>query len=256
MAPFHLLETFPPSSKPSVIGTLLIHGFNGGPDDLVDLEIYLQEQGILTTNMLLPGHGEGVQAMWSVGWQDWARAVRAELHRLKERSDLVFLVGHSLGGALALYTAAQETVAGVVTMCTPLHLWYGLSPLVSLLKYVTPVCLTLYADLYDPEARRQYRGDVLRWTPLRTVESALQFLPQVRAVLPKVTAPALILTARHDLVVPVDDGHAIYHLLGSRTKRLRTFHRSAHFLLKDAEREAVFARTAAFILQQAHRTDV
>ncbi len=111
-----------PTNKP-VIGVLLVHGFNGNRNDMVELEAHLQVRGMLTINMLLPGHGMShARDLMLLGWADWAQAVRDELHKLKERSDVVFLVGHSMGGSLALHVAAHEEVAGVVVMCAPISM--------------------------------------------------------------------------------------------------------------------------------------
>jgi len=251
--PSQFLEGASPSCKPSVIGVLLIHGLNGNPGDLAELAAFLQERGMVATTMRLPGHGAHGCEMQPVDWQEWATAVRTEVHRLKERCDLVFVLGHSLGGALALYVAAQEEVTGVVAICPPLQLQPWLQPVVGLLKYVLPVLPTLHADVYDPEALWREAGEFYRWAPTRTVESSLQFLPHVQATLPQVTAPVLILTALHDHVVPTHDAYMIYHLLGSRTKHLVIFPRSAHVLMKDYDREALFAKTAAFVARQARK---
>lgn len=246
-------EGVSPSSKPPVIGVLLIHGLNGNPSDLAELATFLQEHGMETTTMLLPGHGKHGCEMRPVDWHEWTAAVRTELNRLEERCDRVFLLGHSLGGTLALYVAAQEEVTGVVAICPPLQLDPWLPLVVGLLKYVMPVVPTLHTDVCDPEARRRL-GEVYRWAPTQTMESALQFCQHVRAVLPQVTAPALILTSIHDHVVPARDAQEIYHLLGSRTKHLLTFQHSAHVLIMDYDREAVFAQTADFIARQVHET--
>jgi carboxylesterase len=237
--------------KPPLIGVLLIHGLNGNPSDLAELASVLQTQGMVTTMMRLPGHGEQGSEMRPVRWQEWVRAVRTEVHQLKERSDLVFVLGHSLGAALALYVAAQEAVTGVVALSSPLLPWY--QPLTSLLRYVLPVLPTLHADLCDQKARRQEGGELYRWAPTPTLESSLHFLWQLQAALPKVRAPALIMTGLHDHTVPVADSCVIYHLLGTRNKQLVLFPHSAHVLLKDYDRQAVLARTVAFIVNEANR---
>src|SRR5438876_5943363 len=206
---------------------------------------------MITKNMLLPGHGGKVKDMLSIGWEEWAQAVHHELSLLKELCDVVFLVGHSLGGALVLHVAAHEEIAGVVPICAPLHLQPWLKPAVSLGKYLIPLLPTIREDVRDPEARRRYTRDVYRWTPMAPVESMLAFLPQLRAELPRVTAPALVMTSLHDHVVPARDGREIYHLLGSQEKHLVTFHRSYHVIMKDHDREEVFEKTLAFIQRHA-----
>ncbi len=229
------------------VGVLLVHGLNGDRSDMAELETVLQEHGYLTNNMLLPGHGTKVRDLMASGWDDWEAAVRQELQAMKAHCDRVFLVGHSLGGALSLHLAAHEPVDGIVTMCAPLYMHPLTRFGVRVIKYITPLLPTLREDVRDPEARRRYRRDVYRWTPMWPVESLLRFLPQLRAELPHITAPALVIVSLHDHVVPARDGREIYRLLGSREKHLVTLHRSYHVVMKDHDREEVFSKTRAFI---------
>ena len=250
-APFS--QEKPAITSQPIIGVLMVHGLNGSRRDLAELEKVLQERGMVTNNMLLPGHGVHVREMLPLGWHEWAKAVHAELCELKQRCDVVFLVGHSLGGALSLHTAAHEEVAGIVTMCAPLHMHPFTHLGVRLAKYFTPLLPTIREDVRDPAARRRYTRDVYHWTPMRPVESMLQFLPTLRTELPQVTAPALIMTSIHDHVVPARDGREIYRHIGSKEKHLVTFHRSYHVIMKDYDREEVFAKTTAFIVRHASK---
>ena len=95
-------EAFTPVAKP-VIGVLLVHGLNGSKNDFAEMETLLRSHGMVVVNTLLPGHGAHVKDLLAMGWEDWARAVREELQALKQQCDVVFLVGHSLGGALSLH---------------------------------------------------------------------------------------------------------------------------------------------------------
>src|SRR6266567_8706813 len=194
-----------PAKKPAV-GVLLVHGLNGTSSDFAGLEEFLQDHGMLTNNMLLPGHGVHVRELISKGWSDWEKAVRQELQALKQRCDVVFLVGHSLGGSLSLHVAAHEEVAGIVTMCAPLHMHPWTEAAVRFARRVMPLLPTLREDVRDPEARRRYPREAYRWTPMSPVESMLQFLPCLRAELPQIRVPALIMTSIHDHVVPARDG--------------------------------------------------
>ncbi len=244
-------NTSNPAKKP-VVGVLLVHGLNGTSSDFAGLEEFLQDRGMLTNNMLLPGHGVHVRELISKGWSDWEKAVRQELQALKQRCDVVFLVGHSLGGALALHVAAHEEVAGIVSMCAPLYMHPWTELVVGLAKRVTPLLPSLGEDVHW-QIRRRYKRDVYRWMPMASVESMLRFLPQLRAELPHVTVPALVMTSIFDHVVPARDGREIYRLLGSKEKYLVTLHRSYHVIMKDHDREEVFAKTAAFITRYASK---
>lgn len=233
-------------------GVLLVHGLNGSVKDMVEIEELLRGNGLVTRNLLLPGHGSHVREMLPLGWPEWAAAVRAAYRGLRHQCEHVFLVGHSLGGALCLHLAAHEEVAGVVTMCAPLSMYPWMRPLVRAGKYLWPLVPTVREDIRDPAARRRYTRDVYRWTPMRPVESMMNYLPILRTELPRVTAPALIMVSNHDHVVPARDGKEIYHLIGSREKHFVTFHHSYHVIMKDHDREEVFAKTEAFVLRHAH----
>ena len=58
----------------ALTGVLLIHGLNGNPSDLAEMASVLQTQGMVTTTMHLPGHGEQGCEMRPVRWQEWVRA--------------------------------------------------------------------------------------------------------------------------------------------------------------------------------------
>lgn len=238
-------------SEQANVGVLLVHGLNGGRGDMRELAAFLADHGLLTENMLLPGHGTDVRDMLLVGWPEWAQAVRSELQWLKKRCVQIFLVGHSLGGALCLHAAVYEGVNGVVAMCPPLAMRSWMLPAVRLAKCFTPLVPTLREDICDPVARRHYTRDVYRWTPMAPVESMLQHLPRLYDELPAMTSPALIMNATHDHVVPARDGQAIYRLVGSRDKELVTLRHSYHVIMKDCEREQVFLKTLAFIQRVA-----
>lgn len=240
-------------SSPSqpLIGALLVHGLNGNKSDMVEIEEILSANGIVVENVLLPGHGSHVRDMLPLGWNEWSAAVSTEVTALKQRCEYVFLIGHSLGGALCLHVAAHEEVAGVVSMCAPLHMRPWLRSAVQIAQYVTPLVPTLREDIRNPAARRKYTRDVYRWTPMAPVASMLKFLPQLQQELPQVTVPVLVIAAVHDHVVPVRDAYEIYRLLGSAEKQLVTLHRSYHVVMKDHDQEEVFARTLAFVQRYA-----
>lgn len=238
----------PINQKPKV-GVLLVHGLNGSRHDMQELSDLFYTQEMITENILLPGHGSNVRDMLPLGWPEWSQAVRAELHALQQRCDLVFLVGHSLGGALCLHAAAHEEVAGIVTMCAPISMHSWMIPMIQLAKRITPLVPTMREDVRDPEARRRHTRDVYRWTPMAPVESMLRFLPQLQTELAQITAPALVMVSVRDHVVPARDGRRIYSLLGSQEKHLVTLHRSYHVIMKDHDREEVFAKTIAFVQQ-------
>lgn len=242
------------SGSLTTVGALLVHGLNGNTHDMDEIEAFLQAHGVMVQNILLPGHGSHVRDMLQLGWPEWSAAVRCAFYALRERCEQVFLIGHSLGGALCLHIAAHEDVAGVVAMCAPLHMRSWMHPAIHIARYVTPLVPTLREDICDPAARRKYTRDVYRWTPMAPVANMLRHLPLLRSELPYVRVPALIIAAQRDHVVPVRDGHEIYRLLGSQEKQLLIVHRSYHVVMKDHDQAIVLTRILAFVQAYTQRT--
>ena len=220
---------------------------------MAEVRQMLLSHGILAESMLLPGHGSVVWDMIPLGWPEWSEAVFKELHELKQRCDIVFLIGHSLGGALCLHVAAHEAVDGVVAICAPLYMYPWTLPAVRFARLFTPLLPTIREGVRDARARRRHTLGVYRWTPMSPVLSMLHFLPVLREELSQVTVPALVFASVHYHVVPVRDGREIYRLLASAEKSLVILHRSYHVVMKDFDREEVMQKTLNFVQSHARK---
>ncbi|HEX9412517.1 MAG TPA: alpha/beta fold hydrolase [Ktedonobacterales bacterium] len=235
------------AAKSETPAALLVHGFNGEPLDMEELEEHLQARGFATRNLLLPGHGTHVRHFAQTTWADWAEAVTAAAHDLLKRHTRLVLVGHSMGGALSLHLAATDArVAGVAALCPPLHMLPGQFEFTAWMRHLFPFLPTLREDIYDPEAQHRYRRRAYRWTPLPAAHSLFSALPQLQAELSHVHCPSLIVCARQDHVVPVGDGIEIFRRLGTNDRELLVLERSYHVVMKDVERALVFERVGAF----------
>jgi esterase/lipase len=53
--------------------------------------------------LLLPGHGTIPGDLLSVHYQDWIRASEFGISQLSKNAREIYLGGHSLGGAIAIY---------------------------------------------------------------------------------------------------------------------------------------------------------
>jgi carboxylesterase len=235
--------------SPETTACLLIHGLNGGPHDFEDVAEHLTECGVPCESLLLPGHMVAAHEARHFTWDDWTAAAHAAFDQMAHSFDRVIIVGHSMGGALALRVAARDVrVAGVVTLCAPAELHAGLVPIVGLGRFVVPYLPIVREDISDPGVRRSYRRrKVSQWVSLAPMYTLLRALPELRGELPYVRCPALILAARNDHVVPVRDGRYIYDRIGSTSKELVILNHSWHVVTRDIERDIVTTRITRFL---------
>lgn len=234
---------------------VLIHGINGSPEDMYELGEALEAQGFQTHNLLLPGHGTTIHDFAQHGWDEWRQAVADAADEALSAQCPVFVVGHSLGAALALSVAADRPqLAGVVALCPPVRLYDVIAKAVAAARHVAPYLPAWGEDIRDRKgARLRYRREVYRWTSTVALHTLMRELPHLRRELPSVSVPALVVAARHDHVVPVRDGREAFALIGSQRKELVVLHESFHAVTKDCERHTVNAHVLGFCQAEAPR---
>lgn len=240
----------PAASRTVSVRCLLVHGLNGEPDDLAPVERELRGAGFATRSFWLPGHGMTPRELRQSGWQDWYSAVHAEADAALDSGERVVLVGHSMGGAVCLALAAElaerEGLLGVAALCPPMRMHGWMEKALAAARRVVPYVPALGEDIRDRAARRGTRRRVQRWNAPAPMHSLLAELPRVRAALPGVRCPVLVVAARHDHVVPARDGLEAYERVGARHKELLLLERSYHAVAHDEERREVCAQVVGF----------
>lgn len=106
------------------------------------------------------------------------------------------VVGHSLGGALALGAALHIRLAGVAAVASALRFPERTSP--------GPPNIACRRLFHRPDFRRRCEEHFARFLDPRMVEADLRLASQLdlRPVAPRVTPPVLLLWARHDALLP------------------------------------------------------
>ncbi len=231
------------------IGCLLSHGFTGTPKEMRPLGEALNRLGYTVLGIRLAGHATDPDDMRRSTWRHWAASVEDGYHLLRGVTEKVVLMGLSMGGSLALYTAARFPVAGVVAMAAPHHLPRDPRlPLIPLLSLVRP---------YDPKGPPQWVDkealkELVTYpvTPTRSYLELHLLLGEMRASLPRITAPVLLLYGREDPVVPAAGGHMEAIAAGLQNAARVEQHwleGSGHILPADAQRARVAELVGAFL---------
>jgi carboxylesterase len=110
----------------SEVAVVFIHGFMGSPRQFDDLFEAAYDAGCSCHSILLPGHGDGASTKEFVRFNDsdWLRHTQQEVAKIRDRYDRIILVGHSVGGLLALNISMEPEnhVSDIMLISTPLKI--------------------------------------------------------------------------------------------------------------------------------------
>ena len=231
------------------IGCLLTHGFTGGPKEMRWMGEYLAEQGFSVLGVRLAGHATNPEEMIRTRYIDWIHSVEDGYHLLKGIADQVVLVGLSMGGALSLLMASKLDVAGVFAMSTPYVLT---DPRVKFAKIFSPFIKYMSKSGDEPGSGwldKESWKDHISY-PQNPVRSAVEidlFLEEMRAALPKVKVPSLLVHSRNDNYVPPTSMENIYNALGTSDKEMLWVTESGHVIPREPAKAEVFPKAAEFV---------
>jgi alpha-beta hydrolase superfamily lysophospholipase len=152
---------------------LLIHGFADGPSVFANLAPVLAGSDLAVHALHLPGSGVPPAEMAGLTLKAWRAAIDREIRALRTADPArpVWLLGHSLGGALAFDAALRRDnqVAGLVLLAPLVEVSRARSPLLHprqwfaildrLLIFTRTIESRLPKDLHDPAARATYVTD-------------------------------------------------------------------------------------------------
>jgi carboxylesterase len=134
-------------------------------------------------------------------WTDWAASVEDGYHLLCGLTDDIFLVGLSMGGILALLMSTRLKVKGVVAMSTPSRLptdypiWL-LEFLSRFIKFNPKTKQPPGSGWFDKAAYKEHI--VYAQNPVRSAAELKKLILEMRAVLPSVNVPVLLMHSRDE----------------------------------------------------------
>jgi carboxylesterase len=237
------------------VACLLLHGLGGGPYELQPLIAVLETQGIPILAPIMPGHEGPGPVMPRSSWREWLATVESAFDQLATGGRPVVVVGFSTGGTLALLLAGRRPVARQVLLAPFLAIRYsGLIPVpariyLRALAQVLPNLPRRAPAVRDAEMRRvASSGERYRTFSVHAALSALELIEEVKATVPGITTPTLIIQGKLDSVVEPRYASWLYDQLGSARKELVILPRSDHLVALDRERERVNSLVCEFIL--------
>jgi esterase/lipase/carbon monoxide dehydrogenase subunit G len=240
----------PAESQPA--GVLLLHGFGGSPNGLRAWGEALAAAGVAVSIPRLPGHGTRWQDLGRTSWPQWYAAAADALAKLREEQAQVFVMGISLGAALALRLAEQRPsdVAGVVAVNPVVTQVAGTPRPLGLARLVRRSARAVTGDVHRAGVTEVGYERI----SLRAAGALRQLGAAVLADLDTISVPVLLGTSAQDHVVPPADGEAVWSgLPAGRRERVR-FAASYHLVPVDDDDQQLFTDSINFIRNHALAT--
>ncbi len=243
-----------PSSEPFLFvrgrtGCLLMHGFTAMPEEMRELGEYLAEQGYTTLGIRLPGHATHPDDLRRTRWTDWLIAIEEGLALLRDITDRVFVLGHSMGGILSLIAAAHYPIAGAVAMSTP----YREMPrsnrvrtqLLALLRpSIHKTHLGAAAPLTD---RREADYPAYPHFPTRILLELDPLMAAMHAALPNIHIPVLLIQSRQDTAISPESMPLIASQMDSPDIQQVWVDGLGHAIIRDPKRQLMFTTIHEFL---------
>jgi carboxylesterase len=239
------------------IGCLVLHGFMAAPSEVKWLAAYLaQTHGYTVYAPRLTGHGVDPTHMLRMRWQDWYAQALDGYHLLRAQCEQVYVIGHSMGGLLALRLAAALPVAGVIVAGAPLtipnRLMYISLPLSLILRYTFhPPGEPLESQIIAEQTRRGEPAigrTHYRYWASRAVYELYQLIQTAPPYVAQIRVPLLLVYAEFDDTVNWGDHILLrHHARGTEWIEEHILKAGAHVIFQDVARAEAFQTVGDFI---------
>lgn len=237
-------------------GVLLLHGFGDTPQTLSLLAHRLHKAGYSVLAPLLPGHGRTMKAFRKSRAGEWVDAARESLATLQQRTVSTSIVGLSMGGALAVLTAAGRSDIPALVLIAP---YLGM-PLQLRVAAATHGLWGRFAGEINARNPRSIHNPIEREKNLAygavtagMVSELWRVVRRSRKALPAVTAPTLIIQSREDPRISTSVAESALQTLGAREKRIVWTEGAGHIITVDYGRERVFSETESWLDKHTRR---
>ena len=228
-------------------GVLMYHGFSTHPYGLREMAQAMADLGVTVSVPLQAGHGTVYSDLAKTTWKDWYQSGLDAYQQLKRDCDEIMVGGHSSGAALALYFAAHYDVKGIVCATTPIRMDdfpFNMMPLMSIPFRYLPFRPDTY-ETGDPEVDMTYDK-----VSTKAIVSFLELVRETRKILPKITAPVLLIQSRTDMLVPLDNVRLLFEEIGSEEKEVLWVEHSDHGLQDPRDKAIYIPKVREFVAKQ------
>jgi carboxylesterase len=243
------------------IGALILHGFSGKPIGLQGISPPLKALEIPHQLPTLRGHdAESPNALLDIHWQEWIRDGEKALCELLTETEKVIIIGHSMGGWIALNLAIEhpDKIDSIIIAAASTRAVSPFGP-GGLLHFLVPLHVKLKKKwkmppvFADPEFITHGQG--YEWVPTKTWRNVFDFMKATEKRLPQFTTPILILHSKNDSSNSPQGAVMLYNSISTLEdqKKIIWFERTEHDMFNDCEKETVIKIVMDYVKERIEK---
>ncbi|WP_163654742.1 carboxylesterase [Listeria sp. PSOL-1] len=210
---------------------LLLHGFAGTTDDVLDLGNHLAKNGYTVYAPNFRGHGDEPSIFLKTTPEIWYEDAIAGYHHLEKVGySEIAIVGVAMGGVFALKMAESFNPKAIVSLCANVNRKMRYIPVKEYLKKQLAK-----AGIISEEAEamlKAYHPEIEKMTTARE-----NFYKNVAAEIEKIEVPTMIGQGCQDEEIDADNANYIFKNIHTVDKQLCFYQGSGHDIVNDCEKD-------------------
>lgn len=231
----------------SVVGVLCIHGFTSTPQTLEYTAQKIHEAGFTVLSPILPGHGTSPKDLNNVtSYRVWLKGVEEAYHELSAQCSQVFVLGISMGGALALHLGLTfPEIKGLILINHGILMKFDLMRilLLPILRFFMPFSTAIGNDIKDPHAKEL----AYEKTPTNGAYHLTRLFRYIKSSLSLIEQPVMIFKSIEDHVLPLNNVHYTLKHISSKQKEVVWLDNSYHVASLDYDKDLIASKSIEFI---------
>ena len=226
---------------------IFIHGLMGSPAQFSGLMDLAYGKGFSVVSLLLPGHGKSGFDFARTRLRSWEEYLDKQLKHFSSYKK-IYLIGHSLGGLLAVNATLKFEISGVVLISSPLKLSLlqaeAIKKRVKLLfNSVEPDISQAYRQSHS--INKSYILSMPFW--LRVLCQPFKLMKKTEQNLPMIRVPTLLIHSESDETASFKSSAMFDKLLLNSDHEIVLLKESWHAYFTKAEQEIIYTKISDFI---------
>ncbi len=234
----------------------IVHGLGEHSSRYDHISTRFVRENIHVFSLDLPGHGKSAgKNAYIDSFDHCIKIIADSICHLKQIYPQLpfFLLGHSMGGALAAYYVLkkQPDFAGVILSSAALKISDSISPFLvalsgvmgKLVPKLPTIKLKTNGLSHDPDVIKQYETDPLVHhgkIPARTGAEINRSIRYNQSNASQFSAPLLMIHGKADALADYRGSKEFYQKVSSANKRLNLYDGLYHELMNEPEKETIF----------------